>query len=180
MKSAPSLSCCADNGHQFVGIIRMGRVRQHVLFGVVADGVFMPAENVDRIAADAHARPGNLTLVDGVAHGGVGRSRALGAHVALGSEASHQVIARGKRRNDRALRNRFFNRLQIFGARVQEQMHMRVDEAGQQSGVAKIDDLSAGRARNLGPDFFDYITLDENLTRCSDVSRSNVEQTRSV
>ncbi|MFZ0644542.1 MAG: hypothetical protein WAM25_15395, partial [Candidatus Acidiferrales bacterium] len=95
-------------------------------------------------------------------------------------ETSHKVSARGKRCGDRALRNRFFNCLEIFGARVQEQMHMRINEAGEQSGVAKIDDLSAGRARNLGPDFFDYITLDENLTRCSDVSRSNVEQTRSV
>jgi hypothetical protein len=60
---------------------------------------------------------------------------------------------------------------------MQEEMHVSINETGEKSGVPKIDDLSAGRARYLGPDFLDYVTLDENLTRCSDVSRFNVEQT---
>ena len=87
--------------------------------------------------------PGNHALIDRVAHGGIGGARAFGAHVALGGESGHQVVPRGQRGDNGALRDRFLDGLQILCARVQEQMHVRVDQAGQQRGVAQIDDLRA-------------------------------------
>ena len=53
---------------------------------IVADGVFVAAQNVHRVAADAQARSGHKSRVDGVAHGGIGRASALRPHVALGRE----------------------------------------------------------------------------------------------
>ena len=60
-----------------------------MLLGIVADSIFVAAQNVDGIAADAQARPGDEALIDGIAYRGVGGARAFGAHVALGGEAGH-------------------------------------------------------------------------------------------
>jgi hypothetical protein len=62
----------ADCGNQFGGVVGVGGVREHVLRRVVAIGVFVAAENVDGVAADAQARAWDQTLIDGVAHGGIG------------------------------------------------------------------------------------------------------------
>ncbi len=110
-------------------------------------GVFVAAEDVDGVAADAQPRPGNQTGIDRIANGGVGRARAFGAHVALGGEAGHQVVLGGQRRQDRALRHRFLHRLQIFRAGMQEQMDVRVDQPGHERDVAQVDDLRAGGTR---------------------------------
>ena len=119
---------------------------------------------LDGVAADAQARAGNQALIDGVAHGGVGGARALGTHVALGGEAGHQVVARGQRGEDGALRHRFLNGLQIFRAGMQEQVHVRVDQAGQQRGVAEIDDLARRRdGRPMRPTAADAVALDQHF-----------------
>ena len=156
----------ADDGYQFVGVVGVGRVGKHVLLGIVADGVFVAAENVDGIAADAHARAGDEAVIDGVANGGVGGARAFGAHVALGREAGHQIVAGGERSDDGALRHGLLDGLQIFGAGMQEQMDVGVDQAGQQRGVAEIDELarSAGCATDSA-DGGDAIALDQILRR---------------
>jgi hypothetical protein len=62
----------ADCGDEFRGVVGVGGVSEDVLLGVVADGVFVAAEDADGIAADAQARAGNQTLIDCVADGGVG------------------------------------------------------------------------------------------------------------
>ena len=98
-----------------------------MLLGIEVDGVLVAAENVDGIAADAQARAGDEALIDGVAHGGIGGAGALRPHVALGGEAGHQIVPRGERGQDSALRDRFLDRLQIFRAGMQEQVHVRVD-----------------------------------------------------
>ena len=98
-------------GDELGGIVRVSGVPEDVLLGVVADGVFVAAENADGIAADAQARTGDQTLIDRVAYGGVGGACAFGAHVALGGEACKQVVARGERGENRALRNGFLDGL---------------------------------------------------------------------
>ena len=101
----------------------------------------MAAENIDRVPADAHARSWNLAGINGVAHGGVRRARALGAHVAFSRETGHKVGARGKCRSDGPLRYGFFNRLKIFGSGMQEEMHVSVYQTGEKSPIAKINDF---------------------------------------
>jgi hypothetical protein len=66
-------------------------VGQHMLRRIVADSVFVPAQNIDGIAADAQPWAGNQPMINGVANRGIGRARALGAHVALGGKSGHQV-----------------------------------------------------------------------------------------
>ncbi len=151
-----------------------------MLFGIVADGVFVAAENVDGVAADAQARTGDEAAIDGVAHGGVGCARAFGAHVALGGEAGHQVVTRGQRGDDGALRDGFLHGLQILGAGMQEQMDVRVDQAGEQRGVAEIDDLRAGGMVDGGADGGDAVALDQDLAGRDDCSGFDIEQTRGV
>jgi len=49
-------------------VLGVGGVRQDVLLGVVVvDGVLVAAENADGVATDTHTRPGDLSLVDGIA-----------------------------------------------------------------------------------------------------------------
>ncbi len=91
----------------------------------------MPAEDVDGIAADAQARSRNLAVIDGVAHRGVGRARAFGAHIALRGESGHQIVAGGEQGDDGPLRHRLLDCLQILRARMQEQVHMCVDQPRQ-------------------------------------------------
>ena len=116
---------------------------------VEADGVFMAAENIDGITRHAHARAGNQAAVDGVAHGDVGASGALGAHVALGGEAGHHVGLGGSRGLQGALRHGLFDGLQALVAGVKEEMRVRVDEAGHQRGIAEVDDRCASRSRDV-------------------------------
>jgi hypothetical protein len=97
-----------------------------VLLRVVADGVFVAAQYVDRIATHAHVRSGNLAAVDRVAYGDVRAACALGAHVTLGGEAGKHVGLRGGRRSEHTLRHRLFYGLQVFRPRVKKEMNMRV------------------------------------------------------
>ena len=108
--------------------------------------------------------PGNQPLIDGIAHGGIGRAGAFRAHVALGGEAGHQVVAGGQHGEDGALRNGFLNGLQVLRAGMQEQVHMRVDQAGQQRAIAQVDDLRAGRMGDRGAGFDDAVVLHQHLT----------------
>ena len=136
----------ANYGYEFCGVVSVGGVGKYVLLGVVADGVFVTAENVNGVAADAQARAGDLAAIDGVAHGGVCGAGAFGAHVALGGEPGKEIVARGDGGRDGALRNRFCDCLQIFGTGVEEEMDVRVNQAGEKSGVAEINNFGVVRA----------------------------------
>ena len=107
--------------------------------------------------------PGNETLVDGVAHRGAGGARAFRAHVALGSEAGHQVGLCGLLGQDHTPGNRLLDGLQVFGAGMQKQVHMRVDEAGKQRGVAEVDDLRALRMLDRRAHGANAFALDEDF-----------------
>src|SRR5579872_3244948 len=80
----------ADYLNQLLCVVRISRVREHMLLGVEAVGVLMPAEEVDSVAADAHARARDLALIDCISYRGIGGARALGTHVALSRETGHQ------------------------------------------------------------------------------------------
>src|SRR5580692_5968929 len=79
------LDLLANDGYQFIASVGVGGVGEHVLLGVVVEGVLVAAENTDSVTTDAQAGSGDKPLVNRVAHGGVGGSRAFGPHVALGS-----------------------------------------------------------------------------------------------
>ena len=128
-----------DNLLGRVGVVS---IREHVLSRVVAISILVSAENIDSVAADAQARPGNKPLVDGVAHCRIGGSCAFCTHIALGSEAGHHIVFGSLFSEDRAPWHRLDYRLEVFGAGVQKQMNVRINHARHQGGVAQIDDLA--------------------------------------
>jgi hypothetical protein len=62
----------ADGVDQFSGVVGIGGVREDVLRGIEMIGIFVTAQNVDRVATDAQPRAGNRSAIDGVSHRGVG------------------------------------------------------------------------------------------------------------
>jgi hypothetical protein len=131
----------ADDLDELVGRVGVVGVGENMLRGIEAVGVFVAAEDVDGVAADAQARTGDESLIDGVADGGVGGACAFGAHVAFGGEAGEQIGLGGLLGEDGAPGNGFLYGLQVFRAGMQEEMDVGVDEAGEQGDVAEVDDL---------------------------------------
>ena len=121
-----------------------------MLRGIEVVGIFVSAENVDGVAADAETRAGNQAVIDGVADGRVGGTGALGAHVTLGGEAGHQISLCRQRRQDGALRHRLLHGLQVFRAGVEEEMDVGVDQSGHESHIAEVDDLGSRGSADTG------------------------------
>ena len=121
-----------------------------------------------------------MPLVDGVAHRGAGRARALGAHVALGGKAGHQVGLGGLLGQNRAPRNRLLHRLQVLRAGMQKQMHVRVDQSGHQRYVAEVDDLRALRMVNRRTDRLDPLAFNQNFAGAENVAGIDLEQPSGV
>ena len=155
-------------------------VREHMLRGVEAVGVFVAAQDVDGVAADAHAGTEDEALIDGVANGGVGGACALGAHVALGGEAGQQVGLGGLLGQDHAPGNGFLDGLQVFCAGMQKEMHVRVDEAGEQRGVAQVDDFGALRMVDRRAHGANALALDEDFAGLEQGAGIDLEQARGV
>ena len=174
------LELFADDGDEFGDVVGVGGVGQHALLGIEADGVFVAAENIDGVAGDAQARAGDEAVVDGVTDGGVGGAGAFGAHVAFGGETAHQVVASSEGGDDGALRDGFLYGLQIFGAGMEEEVNVGVDEAGEEGGVAEVEDFGVRGPRNFCADFFDEVAVDENFAGGSDAAGFDVEQARGV
>ncbi len=86
--------------------------------------------------------------------------------------------ARG--RQDRPLRFGFLDRLQVFRAGMQKKMHMRVDQAGKQCGVAKIDHFGIRRMFHGCAGSHDALAFDQNFAGADDVAGLHVEQARGV
>ncbi len=165
---------------ELLNVVGVIGIRQHVLRGIEAVGVLVSAEDVDGIAADAHPRAGNQPGVDGVAHRGVGGACALGAHIALGGEAGHQVIFRGESRENRSLRDGLFHRLQVLRAGMKEQVNVRVNQPGHKRDVTQVDDLGARRPADFRPGLGDALALHEHLARRDDLAALDVEHARGV
>ena len=60
-------------------------------------------------------------------------------------EAGEKVVARREHCKNSALRDRLFHRLQTFRSRVKEEMHMGINEAGQESNVTQVNDPRVAR-----------------------------------
>src|SRR6266404_448417 len=101
----------AHHLNELLRVVRVIRIRQNTLRWVVADGILVPAESVDRIPADSQPWPRDFTSIDSIANCRISRTSAHGPQITLGGEACHQVIAGAKRRQDRSLRYRFLNGL---------------------------------------------------------------------
>jgi hypothetical protein len=108
--------------------------------------------------------PGEEALVDGVADGGVGGTGAFGSHVAFGGEAGQEIFARGQNRGQGALRYRLLHGLHVFGAGVQEQVDVGVDQAGEQGAIAQVDDFSSGGMGYRGAGFGDAAGYNQDFT----------------
>ena len=163
------------HGDQFVGIVGVGGIGGDVLGGIEVDCVFMASENADGVAADAHARAGNQSGVDGVAHGGVRRARAFGSHVALGGEARHQIVAGRDFGEDRALGYGFDDGLQVLGSGMEEKMDVDVDEPGHQSCRAQIDHRGAPGMGDRGTSFNNAIAAHQHLAGADEGAMFHIE-----
>ena len=170
----------AHRGDDLIGSIRVGRVRQHMLLGIEAIGVFMAAQNVDGIAGDPHPGSWEPAGIDGLAHGGIGGACAFRAHVPLRGEPCHEIVPGREQGEDGPLRHRLFDGLQVFGTGVEKQMHVGIDQARQQSGIAEIDDFGAGRMRDRRADGSDALAVDKNFSRGHDAAGIDLEQVRCV
>src|SRR5207244_10096121 len=85
-----------------------------MLFGVVADGVLVPAQNVDRIPADSQPWSRDFAAINRVPDGGVGGSSAFGSHIPLSRVTSHRDAPGGGGTADCSLWQGFLNSRQVF------------------------------------------------------------------
>ncbi len=109
--------------------------------------IAVAAGGSERVNRNQHARPGNISGVDGIAQPNVdeiGR-----ADIAHRGEAGHHGLARVRGGANRFLGNRPLQGEQriavVIGVELIGQMRMRVDETGKQRGIAQIDDRRARR-----------------------------------
>ena len=124
--------------------------------------------------------PGIRPLSMALRTDGVRRTGALGSHVALGGEARHQIVPGRQGRQDGPLRLGFLDGLQILGAGMQEKMHMRVDQARHQGGVAKIDHFGARGMLHAAADGGDALAFDQDFAGADDLAGFHVQQPRGV
>ena len=169
------LELLPNHGNQLAGVVGVSGVGRDVLGGIEVDGVFMAAENAYGVAAHRHARAGNQSRVDGIAHGGIGRARALGAHVALGREARHQIVAGRDFGKDGALGHGFDNRLQIFGSRMQKKMDVGVDQPRHQGCRAQIDHRRSAGMGDRGASLNNAIAAHQHLSRANKRAMLHIE-----
>jgi len=176
----PVLDLLANDAHQFIAGIGVGGVGKHVLLGVEVECVFVAAENVDGVPTDAQARSWDKSLVNRVADGGVGRTRAFRTHVTLGSEASQQVGLGSQGGHDHALRYRLSHGLQIFGSGMEEEMHMGVYQAGHQGRVTQIDGLGSRGMGDGGAGGNDLLSLHQDFPGGKHAAALDIEQARGM
>ncbi len=158
-----------------VGVVGVG---EDVLCGVVDVGVLVPAQDIDGHSAHAHAWARDHAGVYGVADGGVGRASAFGAHIAFGGEAGDEVGRGGAGGDEGALWNALLDGLKVFGARVEEEVHVRVDQSGHEGAVAGIDDLGSGGMGHVLGDLGDAIAGDEDFGGGNDACGGYIEHVR--
>jgi hypothetical protein len=63
---------------------------------------------------------------------------------------------------------------------MQEQVHMRIDQAGHQSRFANIQHLRARRMRHRCGGLHDLFAFDEHFTRTQQAATFDIEQMRGV
>jgi hypothetical protein len=63
---------------------------------------------------------------------------------------------------------------------VEKEVHMRVDEAGHERGVAEVDNLRSGRMRDVCAGFDDAVPGDQDLAGSEDFAGGDIEDARGV
>jgi hypothetical protein len=160
-----------------VGVVGVG---EDVLGGVEVVGVFVAAEDVNGIAADAQAGTGDEALIDCVANGGVSGACALSAHVSLGGESGEEVGFGGFSGDEGAPGDGFLDGLQVFRAGMEEEMDVGVDEAREQGNVAEVDDFGVlGMVDGCG-DGADAVAFDEDFAGLEDCAGVDLEEAGGV
>ncbi len=147
-----------------------------MLCRIEAVGVFVASEDIDGVAADAHAWTRYEAFVDGVANSGIGRARALCSHISFGSKPGHQVVAGGENREYGPTWNGLFDCLQVLGSRMEKQVNMSIDKTGHQRGVSQIDHLYSGSTSDAFPNLGDSLSSNENFARLDDLPRLDIEE----
>ena len=143
-----------------VGAVGIG---EQVLRGVAAVVILVTAVEVDGVAADAHARPGDETGVDGVAYGDIRAAGSLRAHIPLGGEARHQVgFGRGGG-DESALGNGLVDGLVGFIADMEEEMGVRIDQPRHEGGFAEVEDLRGCRMLDRHADSEDPVAAHQHF-----------------
>ena len=140
-------------------------------------GVAVPAGGADGVDGDQHARAGNLAGGDGVAQADI--DEIARSHIADRREAGHQGAAHDIDGIQRALRDVFLEGVQFLDAVVAlvwvGEVRVRIDEAGQEGGVAEIDGFGAGGNRRLGADGDDLAVGDHDEAGGDDVIALAIE-----
>jgi hypothetical protein len=70
--------------------------------------------------------------------------------------------------------------LKVFCARVKEEVHVRVDKAGEKCGVAEVNDFGPGGAGDFRADFGYDAVIDQDFAGGSDVAGFHVKQARGM
>ena len=70
--------------------------------------------------------------------------------------------------------------MQVFSARVKEEMDVGVDQTGEQRGVAQVDDFGALGMINRGADGANAIPIDQHFTGLKQGTGIHLEQARGV
>ena len=86
----------------------------------------------------------------------------------------------GRGGDERALGDGLFDGLEGFVAGVEEEMHVRVDEAGHERGVAEVDDLRAGGMRDVRSGLGDAVARNQDFARREDFAGGDIEDARGV
>ena len=68
--------------------------------------------------------------------------------------------------------------MKVFRPRMQEQMDVRIDEAGHERGVAQLDSLRARGMRDARPGRHYAVSLNQNLPGRIDPARADIENAR--
>ena len=112
----------------------------------------MTAGGADGVDGDQHPRAGNLAGGNGVAQTDI--DVIARSHIANRREAGHKSAAHDIDGIQRALRDIFLEGVQFPDAVVAlvwvSQVRVRIDQAGEEGGIAEIDGFGAGGECRLG------------------------------
>ena len=70
--------------------------------------------------------------------------------------------------------------MKIFGAGVEKQVHVDVDESGQQRGIAQVHDLRISRVGYCRTDRGNSLALDQNLSGRYHAARIDLQKPRGM
>ena len=129
-------------------------------------GIAVAAGGTECVHGDQHARAGDIAIANGVAQANV--EEVAGADVTDGGEACHQGDACVDAGVESLLGDSFLQGVEasllvVVGIGKGE-MRVGINEAGEQRGIAKFDDLRAGGNGGVGADGSDFSAGDDDQT----------------